>query len=176
VVTANYCQRRGETGTSAAGYKTSAALKSNDLWLLQPIITNMNINRINKCRELLPSEMVGLSSKRSLALVKPSTIADLIELDQTSDGKYELSIIVNQTLNMASPHPSHPAFVRLPKNGERCPVSSLSRSTLQSLIRGSQPKVESIVINVQGRSRGCRAIVTSSLLNYLNSYREGDVK
>lgn len=136
----------------------------------------MSIQKIKRLKITRPLGLQELRDKRAKALVRKPTLSDFVKFDEVDDGKRQLNVTINQTVAMASPCSPHPAFVRLPKNGERCPVSSLNRSTLQSLIRGDNPKVESIVIMDDGKSRGCRAIVTKSLIDYLNSHRKGVAK
>lgn len=63
---------------------------------------------------------------------------------------------------------AQPEFVRLPKAGDRCPVSGLCRSTLYGLISGVHPCVRSLVIRKRGASRGIRLIHVPSLLAHLN--------
>ncbi len=62
-----------------------------------------------------------------------------------------------------------PEFTRLPRAGERCRISNLSRSTLNGLILGPQPLVKSVCLRKRGAQRGVRLIVTSSLLAYLHA-------
>jgi len=66
----------------------------------------------------------------------------------------------------------YPEFLRLPKVGERCPVSGLCRSSLNALILGPNPPVKSVVLRKRCAVRGVRLIVTSSLLGYLYSHIE----
>lgn len=61
-----------------------------------------------------------------------------------------------------------PEFVRIPKNGARCPVSGLSRSSMIGLISGSSPPVRSVVLRQQGATRGIRLVNTQSLVSYLH--------
>ena len=60
-----------------------------------------------------------------------------------------------------------PEFIRLPRNGERCPLSGLSRSLLNSLILGDKPPVRSVVLRQRGKVKGVRLIVWASLKAYL---------
>jgi hypothetical protein len=65
-------------------------------------------------------------------------------------------------------------YLRLPKPGERCPVSGLSRSKLNQLILGTarnnfRPPVASRKVTEPGATRGVRLIVRASLLKYLAS-------
>ena len=66
-----------------------------------------------------------------------------------------------------------PEFLRLPKSGARCPVTSLSRATLNELILKPDAPVKSVVLRKRGKIRGIRLIVTSSLLDYLHSNVDG---
>ena len=60
-----------------------------------------------------------------------------------------------------------PAFIRLPKPGERCAWTGLSRGSLNDLILGPDPKVKSLVLARPGAKRGVRLISLCSLLDYL---------
>lgn len=62
---------------------------------------------------------------------------------------------------------SYPEFLRLPKPGERCPISSLSRTTLVELI--ADGKVEAKKLRKRGSLRGITLILTDSLLAYLRN-------
>ena len=123
-------------------------------------------------RLTLPHKKKRLDQFIDLKVVKPITITDLARLDGQGHGKYLFNVTVNQTVIVNPPEPSQQPFLRLPKNGERCQVSGLSRSTLSYLIRGKNPKVESIPVTAEDASRGCRLIVTESLISHLNSLRE----
>ena len=65
-----------------------------------------------------------------------------------------------------------PEFCRLPKSGEACPYTGLTRSYLNSLILPSEannfkPPVQSIALRHEGHCRGVRLIVFSSLMGHL---------
>lgn len=67
-----------------------------------------------------------------------------------------------------------PDYIRLPKPGDRCPISGLSRTTLIELSVPSpcndfRPPVESKHIKRPGAQRGIRLISRTSLLSYLAS-------
>lgn len=78
--------------------------------------------------------------------------------------------------------PPPPEFVRLPKLGRRCYWTGLTRSAMNELVLGDDPKVESVVVARKGASRGIRLVHLGSLLGHLNSLmsqqengkREGD--
>lgn len=64
-------------------------------------------------------------------------------------------------------------WLRLPRPGDRCHVSGLSRSTLVELVRpgirnGFRPPVEAKHLKRQGTSRGVVLINRASLLAYLD--------
>ena len=67
--------------------------------------------------------------------------------------------------NSGSPTPE---FCRLPRSGQRCMISGLSRSKLNELILGSAPAVKSVVLRKRGTTRGIRLINVGSLLAYLH--------
>ena len=65
-----------------------------------------------------------------------------------------------------------PTFIRLPKNGQLCPYSGLTRSymnflTLPSKTNGFNPPVESRVIKKDGTRRGIKLINYSSLMAFI---------
>lgn len=65
-------------------------------------------------------------------------------------------------------------WIRLPRPGERCPVSGLSRSTLAELVRPCarndfRPPVEARLLRRRGASRGVALVSRASLLAFLNS-------
>lgn len=61
-----------------------------------------------------------------------------------------------------------PEFVRLPKPGERCLWTGLSRASLNLLILGESAPVRSLVLRQSEGARGLRLIQLSSLLTYLH--------
>ena len=66
-----------------------------------------------------------------------------------------------------------PEFIRLPKPGQQCPYTGLSRSHLNSLIlptkaNGNCPPVRSVSLRQRGATRGVRLVVFESILSYLN--------
>ncbi|MAS93068.1 MAG: hypothetical protein CMO55_07710 [Verrucomicrobiales bacterium] len=65
-----------------------------------------------------------------------------------------------------------PVFIRLPKPGTKCPHTGLSRSELNELILGDNPKVRSIDFRKPGNSRGIRLIVFRSLVEFLFSFEK----
>lgn len=72
-----------------------------------------------------------------------------------------------------APNTLPPEFIRLPKSGEREPLTGLSRSTLNFIIlprkaNGFRPPVKSKVLKTNAHAkRGARIIIYSSLLEYL---------
>jgi len=67
-----------------------------------------------------------------------------------------------------------PEFIRLPRNGTRCPWSGLSRTTLNNLVLPSEandrkPPVKSVSLRPRTGTRGSRLIVYDSLMSYLRS-------
>lgn len=67
-----------------------------------------------------------------------------------------------------------PVYIRLPKSGERCPHSGLTRSKLNELILPSErnafrPPVESKCLRKRGSERGIRLISLQSLMDHLAS-------
>ena len=71
-----------------------------------------------------------------------------------------------------------PEFIRLPKSGNRCPHTGLSRSKMNQLVLSCKendfkPPVESKVLRKRGTIRGTRLIVFDSLMEYLNGLDDG---
>ena len=61
-----------------------------------------------------------------------------------------------------------PIWIRLPKVGKSCPYTGLSRSTLNNLVLGKNPPVKSVSLKMKRHAiRGCRIILLSSLLEYI---------
>lgn len=70
-----------------------------------------------------------------------------------------------------------PYFIRLPKTGEVCPLTGLTRSKLNELIlpsgpEGEEPPVKSISIKREGQQRGVRLIYWESLKRYLQNHQK----
>jgi hypothetical protein len=78
----------------------------------------------------------------------------------------------------AASRPSEkPEWIRLPKPGDRCTHTALSRSTLNELTIPSDandylPPVRSAVIKKRGAMRGIRLISFDSLMHYIDSLCE----
>lgn len=69
---------------------------------------------------------------------------------------------------------SKPEFIRLPKTGERCPYTGLSRTELNGLIlpnakNGGRSSVASVSLRKRGALRGTRLINYDSLIAHLHS-------
>lgn len=61
-----------------------------------------------------------------------------------------------------------PIWIRLPKVGKSCPYTGLSRATLNNLILGENPPVQSVSLRMKRHAiRGTRLILLSSLLEYI---------
>jgi len=69
------------------------------------------------------------------------------------------------------PQPIRPEYIRLPKTGQLCAWSGLSRSKLNELILKPQSPVKSFNATEPGKRRGTRLIVLESLLGYLGKLR-----
>ena len=67
---------------------------------------------------------------------------------------------------------SRPEFIRLPRSGDRCSLSGLSRATMNNLILGPKPPVKSICLRKRGAQKGVRLIVVQSLIDFLNSLED----
>jgi len=71
-----------------------------------------------------------------------------------------------------------PEFIRLPKNGEQCPYSGLTRSFINSVILATpsnsfKPPVQSFVIRKKGARTGVRLVSYESLRQYILQHAEG---
>ncbi len=80
-----------------------------------------------------------------------------------------LAEAMREVLGVTETAATLPPFLRLPRSGERCPVSGFSRSFLNCLILGGAPEVESIVIRKPGKVRGIRLVSTESLLDFIRA-------
>lgn len=63
-----------------------------------------------------------------------------------------------------------PEWLRLPKPGQRCPVSGLCRSYLHTLVRDG--KVQTVSIRERGRKTGIRLISYDSLMAFIAKQAE----
>jgi hypothetical protein len=66
-----------------------------------------------------------------------------------------------------------PVYIRLPKPGEKCPITGLSRAKLNELIlpnerNGFSPPVASKSLRQKGAQRGIRLVLLESLMAYLS--------
>lgn len=77
----------------------------------------------------------------------------------------------DQSVNNVRPLPR---YLRLPRSGERCPHTGLSRSALNSLILGPRPLVHSISLGARHKIRGTRLICGESLVAYLRSLAKSE--
>ena len=71
-----------------------------------------------------------------------------------------------------------PTYLRVPKPGQLCPWSGLSRSKMLTLVLPSpandwKPPVKSISLRQKGRRRGCRLVVYASLISVIEQQAEG---
>lgn len=72
--------------------------------------------------------------------------------------------------------PGDPVYVRLPKPGEKCSITGLSRAKLNELILPNErnnftPPVASKSLRQKGAQRGIRLVLLESLMNYLSGNR-----
>jgi hypothetical protein len=65
-----------------------------------------------------------------------------------------------------------PEFIRLPKPGKRCYWTGLTRSAMNELVLGENPKVASMVLTREGAGRGVRLVSLSALLDFLREAME----
>ena len=64
-----------------------------------------------------------------------------------------------------------PEFIRLPKPKERCPLTGLSRTTINELIESGA--VRATKLRKKGSQRGITLIHRESLIQFLNSMATG---
>jgi hypothetical protein len=69
-------------------------------------------------------------------------------------------------------HPPHPVYIRMPRCGNACPYSSLSRSAIDLLVRPQpknefKPPVRSKIFRAEGKGKGIRLVEYASLMAYL---------
>jgi hypothetical protein len=67
-----------------------------------------------------------------------------------------------------------PEFIRLPKPGQLCPWTGLSRSKMNELVlpgaaNDGKPPVKSVFLRKKGSLRGCRLVVYESLVSFLKN-------
>ncbi len=72
-----------------------------------------------------------------------------------------------------------PEWVRLPRTGQKCPHTGLSRSALNQLVlptnaNGFKPPVHSVVLRHRGALRGTRLISFDSLCSYLAALAQSE--
>lgn len=64
---------------------------------------------------------------------------------------------------------TRPEWIRLPRQNERCPITGLSRATLNGLILGPTPVVKSVSLRKRHAIRGVRLINLESLLRFIEA-------
>jgi len=84
----------------------------------------------------------------------------------------ESSLILHVHTILEQREIDRPEYIRLPRPGNRCRLTGLSRSTLAELIvpcdaNDHKPPVKSVVIKKRGAIRGIRLINFDSLLDHL---------
>ena len=72
-----------------------------------------------------------------------------------------------------------PEWLRLPPTGKYCPISGLSRSTLNELIlateeNGGKPPVLSVCLRKRNKQRGVRLVNYDSLMAYIACHGGAD--
>jgi len=85
------------------------------------------------------------------------------------------------TPTLSETHPSNapvPAYIQLPRWGERCPYTGLSRSALDLLTRAQpsnnfRPQVRSKIFKQTGQKQGIKLIDFRSLRIYLDGLPDG---
>jgi len=122
-------------------------------------------NRI--ARAFVDRVIVGGDSIELTYLISDSTSKDAPLAQQTRSP-------TNQAETSAASEGSR--YIRLPKPGQLCEVSGLSRAKLNELILPSErnnfrPPVKSISLRKPGHTKGVRLIVRESLLAYLAAQR-----
>lgn len=90
------------------------------------------------------------------------------------------SAIQQEAAGLTAQSSGRPEWVRLPKPGQRCPHTGLSRTTLNELVvpcpaNSYLPPVKSAVIKKRGAMRGIRLISYDSLTAYLGNLCESQI-
>lgn len=62
-----------------------------------------------------------------------------------------------------------PEFIRLPKGGEKCPVTGLPRTTLIDLLEDAGDKVRVCYLRKRGAASGIKLIPRQQLIDYIYS-------
>lgn len=123
------------------------------------------------CRDSAISVTRGL--QRRLWIQKTPQVAERYGMETTPHHThFKKQTSINQLSN-----PKQPEWIRLPRAGERCPYSNLSRSTLNNLILPCKankncPPVKSSVVRQKGATRGVRLIHRASLMAYIEAGKE----
>jgi hypothetical protein len=71
-----------------------------------------------------------------------------------------------------------PVYIRLPRSGSRCPVTNLTRTAIDQVVRPQpcnnfKPPVRSRVLKARNATRGVRLVEVKSLLDYINDLPDG---
>lgn len=67
-----------------------------------------------------------------------------------------------------------PLWIRLPKPGQLDPITSLPRSSMWELIERAGGRIRTVSLRKAGASKGTRLVHLASLLDYLNTMKEGE--
>jgi|GEM_PF-6832520 len=78
------------------------------------------------------------------------------------------------TVLVVPPEDMRPEFIRLPKEGQACPVTGLPRSTLVDLLKQAGSKVNVRTLRKKGASTGIVLIDRESLVEFVNSLPRPD--
>lgn len=69
---------------------------------------------------------------------------------------------------MQEKHTARPEFIRMPRPGERCPITGLSRPFLYELIKRNE--IRTVSLRHRNAARGVRLIAADSLINWIESH------
>jgi len=90
-----------------------------------------------------------------------------------STGRCEENTPLTTRMAIEPENSRSPRYIRLPKGGQLCPWTSLTRSRMYDLITPTEempsPPVRSVSLKKPGKTRGVRLIDLGSLLEYLDS-------
>lgn len=70
---------------------------------------------------------------------------------------------------LVPPQEVQPEFIRLPKAGEKCPVTGLPRTTLIDLLQDAGDKVKVRYLRKKGAATGIKLIPRQQLIDYIYS-------
>jgi hypothetical protein len=108
---------------------------------------------------------VAISGFLCLVLKKPSPKDSL----QVRNGEDLYSLTPVNASEQSTPGAVQPTWIRLPKSGNLCPYTGISRSKMNELVLGSNAPVKSVSLKKRYAVRGTRLVHLGSLLAYIEA-------